>query len=139
MFTINILAILVAAAAAFIIGFLFHGPLFGKIWMRLANVTPTGKETFAGMKGQMFANYVANVVLAFVLSGAMWLVFASPLMGAISWYRGAVLGAWMWLFVAAASSVEMIWMGRSKKLWLFDTVSLLTEVAVMGAILAAWQ
>lgn len=134
----NIVAILVAAAAAFIIGFLFHGPLFGKTWMRLANITPTGNEKLADMWGQMLANYAANAVMAAVMSGAFILIFNSSLMGAATWWRGAILGAWFWLgFVATTSSVEVIWMGRSKKLWLFDSASILVCMMAMGAILAA--
>lgn len=35
--SINYLAVLIAAVASMIIGFLGYGPLFGKAWMRLMN------------------------------------------------------------------------------------------------------
>ena len=68
MLPINLLAVLFAAIAYFIIGFLFHGPLLGKTWMKLANVTPTGNEKFSDMYGQMFWNLVANFVTAYVIA-----------------------------------------------------------------------
>ena len=34
--------------------------------------------------------------------------------------------------------MEVIWMKKSFKLWLFDTVSFLLGIAAMGAILAVW-
>lgn len=136
----NILAIFVSALVYFIIGFLFHGPLFGKTWMRLANIVPTGNEKISDMYGQMFSNYIANVLTAFVLSGAIWIAFSSPIMGEITWYKGAIIAFWAWLgFVASGSSMEVIWMGRSKKLWLFEITSSLVGLMAMGIILAIWQ
>ena len=65
MLEINYLAVFVAAIVAFILGFLFHGPIFGKLWMRLANIVPTGKEKMSDMYGQMFWNFVVNLITAF--------------------------------------------------------------------------
>jgi len=136
----NILAILIAALACFVLGFLFHGPLFGKLWMKLANVTPTGNEKLSDMTGQMVWNYVVNVLMAFVLAGALWIAASSPLIGGLTWYKGAIIGAWLWLgFIAPSSSIEVIWMKRSFKLWLFEAVASLICTGVMGIILAVWR
>jgi hypothetical protein len=133
MLQVNYLAIVVAAVANFIIGFLFHGPLFGKLWMKLANITPTGNEKFSDMYGQMFWNFVSNLVFAFVLSAMI------NFTGALGATRGMAFAFWVWLgFVVTSSSMEVIWMGRSYKLWLFEIVSSLVSVLVMGAIIASW-
>lgn len=134
---ISFLAIFVAAAAAFIIGFLFHGPLFGKLWMRLANITPTGNEKMSDMYGKMFWNFVVNLVTAFVMALIFWVVFSSPVMGGITWFRGAIMGIWLWLgFLVTSSSIEVIWMGKSFKLWLFEACSSLVVMIAMGIIIA---
>ncbi len=131
--SVNLVAVLVAALANFIIGFLFHGPLFGKVWMRLAGITPTGNEKFSGMIPQMVKNYIANVVFAFVLAQIM---LYSGVMGA---GKGIIFALWVWFgFIVTTSSIEVIWMGRSTKLWLFECVSSMVAIGVMGAILAAW-
>ena len=136
----NLVAIFVVALANFIIGFLFHGPLFGKVWMKLANIHPTGKEKFSDMIPQLGWNFLANLVLSFVLAGAFTLIFSSPFMGPATWYRGAITAAWLWLgFIATSTSIEVIWMGRSVKLWLFECVASLVSLSVMGAIIAAWM
>jgi hypothetical protein len=44
MISVNIWGVLLAALSCFIIGFMFHGPLFGKLWMRLANIHPTDNK-----------------------------------------------------------------------------------------------
>jgi hypothetical protein len=133
MASVNFIAVLVAALANFIIGFLFHGPLFGKVWMKLANITPTGNEKFSGMVPQMVKNYVANFVFAFVLATMI------SYSGATSAFMGMVFAFWVWLgYVVTTTSIEVIWMKRSVKLWLFEAFASLVSILVMGAILGAW-
>lgn len=38
MIEVNYLAIVVSAVAAFAIGFIWHGPLFGKTWAKLCGI-----------------------------------------------------------------------------------------------------
>jgi hypothetical protein len=140
MLSINFVAVLVSAVVVFILGFLFHGPVSGKLWMKLANIHPTGKEKMSDMYGQMFWNFVVNVITASVMAMIFALVFTSTLMGPATWLRGAVMGAWIWLgFLATSSYIEVIWMGRSWKLWLFEAVCSLINMVVMGAIIAGWM
>jgi hypothetical protein len=138
MYSISLLSVLVAAIAAFVVGFLFHGPLFGKLWMRLANIKPTGKEKFADMLPQMGWNLLANIVTAYIL--AMIIYVAGIYHGSIGTVSSGLLTSfWVWLgFVVTGSSMDVIWMGKSKKLWLFEIASSLAMYLVMGAILAAW-
>jgi hypothetical protein len=138
MLSINLVSVLVAAIAAFIIGFLFHGPVFGKLWMKLANVHPTGNEKFADMIPQMLKNFVANLVCAYVLG--MFIFVTESFYGNLGNVVGGMGTAfWAWLgFIVTSSSIEVIWMGKSKKLWLFEVVASLVSFLAMGAILAAW-
>ncbi len=139
MLSINFLAVFVASLAAFIIGFLFHGPFFGKLWMKLANIHPTGNEKLSDMIPQMLLNLLVNFVTAFVIAIIFSLVFTSSIMGAETWFRGAIMGIILWLgFLVTSSSIDVIWMGKSKKLWLFECFCSLVTMSVVGAILAAW-
>lgn len=138
MISIHLISIFIAALAAFIIGFLFHGPLFGKVWMRLAHIVPTGKEKFSDMYGQMVWNFVVNVVTAFAL-GIMYVFGAnSGLLGNSAIANGMIVGFLVWIgFLVTSSSIEVIWMGKSWKLWLFEATSSLAVMLAMGAIIAA--
>jgi hypothetical protein len=139
MLPINYVAVLVAALANFVVGFLFHGPLFGKTWMRLANVTPTGNEKLSDMVPEMVKNYIANVVFAYVLAVVYLFASTSPHMGDTGAVAGMVTGFWVWLgFVVTSSSMEVIWMKRSVKLWLFELCATLVSILAMGAIIGAW-
>lgn len=134
----DILTIVLAAVATFIIGFLAHGPVAGKLWMRLADIHPTGNEKLADMVPQMLWNLLVNLVTASVLSGIIYIAFTSPIMGDKLWYKGSIIAAWIWLgFIVTSSAIEVIWMGRKKSLWLFECVASLVSFLVMGAILAA--
>ena len=139
MLPVNYVAVIVAAIACFIIGFLFHGPLFGKLWMKLANIHPTGKEKFSDMIPQMLQNLLANIICAYVLSVVYLFASTSPLMGGSGAWNGMMCAFWIWLgFIVTGSSMEVIWMGKSKKLWYFEITSSLVSFLAMGAIIAAW-
>lgn len=137
--SINLFAVSIAAIAAFILGFLFHGPVFGKLWMKLANVHPTGNEKFADMIPKMLWNLLAQFVTAFVLAVIYLFASASPYIGGKGILGGIILAIWLWLgFLVTSSSIEVIWMGRNYKLWLFEVVCSLIVMITMGAIIAAW-
>lgn len=134
------ISILISAIACFILGFLFHGPLFGKTWMRLAKIVPTGQEKLSDMWPQMIWNFVGNIVAAGVLKMIIWISSYSAVMGDMTWYKGAILGFWLWLgFTAVWTSMDVIWMKKSFKLWLFDSVSFMVCIMVMGSILGVWK
>lgn len=138
MLSINLVSVFVAAIAAFIIGFMFHGPLFGKLWMRLANIHSTGKEKLSDMIPQMVTNMLANLVCAYIL--AMFIFVTESYYGNLGNIVGGMgVAFWAWLgFLVTSSSMDVIWMGKSKKLWAFEIVASLVSFLAMGAILAAW-
>ncbi len=123
--------VVLAAAVNFIIGFLFHGPLFGKLWMKLANIHPTGNEKFKDMVPQMVKNMIMNLISAFVL--AVFITLIGKSIG-----NGIVVAVLVWFgFIVTGSSMDVIWMGKSKKLWLFEVISSLACLIAMGALIGA--
>ena len=136
MLTIHIGSVVLAAAAAFILGFLIHGPLFGTQWMKLAGIHPTGKEKFSDMIPQMVKNFIANIITAYILS--MFIFVTESYYGNLGNVVGGMGTAfWAWLgFVVMSSSMDVIWMGKSAKLWGFEIASSFVCFLAMGAILA---
>jgi Protein of unknown function (DUF1761) len=138
MLPINYVAVLMAALAAFIIGFLMHGPIAGKLWMRLANIHMTGNEKISDMYGKMFWNLVVNLVTAYALAVVYLFASTSTYTWGPSVWTGLMCGFLIWLgFLATATSIEVIWMGKSFKLWLFEFASSFIVMLAMGAIIAA--
>ncbi len=139
MIPISFASVLVAAIVAFIIGFLMHGPIAGKLWMRLANITPTGNEKFSDMYGQMFMNLLANIVSAFILAAIYMFMSVSGYATPTPVVNGLICGFLVWSgFIVTNTSMDVIWMGKSFKLWMFETVSSLIVMLAMGAIIALW-
>jgi len=138
MLPINLFGVLIAAVVAFILGFLFHGPVLGKVWMKLADIHPTGNEKLSDMVPQMFWNLVSNFVTAYFLAVVYLFASASSYVSAGVW-GGVVCGLLVWFgFLVTSSSIEVIWMGRKVGLWLFESACSLIVMAVMGAIIALW-
>lgn len=132
-------AVFVAGLANFMIGFLLHGPVLGKLWMKLANVHPTGKEKFSDMVPQMVKNLCVNILFAYVLAVMYLFASTSPLMGGSGALNGMIVAFWVWLgFIFTSSSIEVIWMGKSYKLWWFELFASLLSCLTMGAIIAIW-
>ncbi|MDB5258869.1 MAG: hypothetical protein JWO73_77 [Candidatus Taylorbacteria bacterium] len=138
MLPINLLAVAIAAVAAFILGFLFHGPLLGKLWMKLADVHPTGNEKLSEMVPQLLWNLLANLVTAYVLAAIYLFASSSPYLGATG-VKGAIICAiWLWIgFLVTTTSIEVIWMKRKVSLWLFECGCSLIVMIVMGAIIGS--
>jgi Protein of unknown function (DUF1761) len=138
MLPINYVAVLIAAVAAFVIGFLAHGPIAGKLWMRLANVHMTGNEKMSDMYGKMLWNFLANVVTAYALAIVYLVLSTSSFGGGPSIWNGIFSGLLVWFgFLATATSIDVIWMGKSFKLWFFEVCSSLVVMIAMGIIIAA--
>ena len=137
MLPINYVAVLVAAIASFVIGFLLHGPVLGKMWMELANIHPTGDEKFMDMMPQIIKNILADILFAYGLSAVYVLSSTSTLISTQGAVRGMMVAFLVWLgFIVASSSMEVIWMGRSYKLWWFELFASLLSCLAMGTIIA---
>jgi len=139
MLPINFLAVIVAAIASFVLGFLFHGPVTGKLWMKLADIHPTGNEKFADMIPQMLWNLLVNLVTAYVLAVVFLFASTSPSFGMAGTWGGIVCALWVWIgFLVTTTSIEVIWLGRSAKLWLFESACSFIAMVAMGAIIGVW-
>lgn len=139
MLPVNLGAVALAAVVAFIIGFLLHGPILGKVWMKLANVHPTGNEKFKDMIPQLLWNLVTNFVTAYVLAVIYLFASSSSLLGGARIWSGVICALWIWLgFLVTSTSIEVIWMGRTVKLWLFECFCSLVVMVAMGAIISSF-
>lgn len=139
MLSVNVVSILVAAIVAFLIGFLLHGPILGKLWMRLADIHPTGNEKLSDMMGQMVANLVVNFITALGLAVLLLLTSSSPLLPQSRTLAGVICGVTAWLFFnLTANLIDVIWMSKNFKLWLYEAFASLIVFIAMGGIIGFW-
>jgi len=131
---INLAAVVGAAVASMVVGFVWYGPLFGKKWMKLSGVSMKDIESKkAGMPKTYAMAFVAALVTAYVLALFVDYTEAKTIMG------GAVTGFWLWLgFIATTELGSVLWEGKPKQLYLLNAAHGLVALLVMGAILAVW-
>lgn len=138
---VNYLAVLVAAIANMVLGFLWYGKLFGKQWMALSGRTQQSIEQTKANSGGMWKPYtlafIGSLVMAFVLRHSI--VFAAYYMDMTGIQPGLTTGFWMWLgFIAPITLGTVLWDGKSWKLWFLTNGYYLLSLLIMGTILAAW-
>src|SRR5438067_13905612 len=93
--TVNYWAVLASAVASLVVGGIWFGPLFGKIFMRAMGMHEMSEEKKAAMKKMMVPAYIKQ----FIASLVMFFVFAW-LMGALGLtsVKGGLQAAfWVWL------------------------------------------
>jgi hypothetical protein len=134
---INYLAVVAAALASMVIGFVWYGPLFGKTWMKLSGIAQ-GKRDPAGMGKTYVLALVGSVVMSYVLAHS--LVFASAYYGMGGVSAGLMSGFWNWLgFIAPVTLAAVLWEGKPWKLWVLTNGYYLVTLLVMGTMLSVWK
>ena len=131
MIQVNYVPVLLAAVAAMVVGSLWYGPLFGKMWMKLVGVNKedVNKSDMPKLYGIMF---VGALVEGYVLSH--FIHYA----GAVGLVLGAKTGLWAWLgFVATTMIGNYMFAKRPLNLYFIDAGYALVNLVVMGAIIAS--
>jgi len=134
---INYWAVLVSALVSMVIGSIWYGPLFGKMYTHAIGMdqwTPEKQEAEKKKMNMMYAlQFVASLVMFYVLAS-----FIGRL-GQMTVSGGAVTALWVWVgFMVPQQLGSAIWGGSMKLFWLGIGNSLLTLLAT-GAIIGAWK
>lgn len=137
--SLSTVGIVVAAVAAFVFGFLVHGPLFGKQWMALMKITPEQqKEGMEKMKGKMQyymgAAFLQQLVVAAVVSHVAYNLYVTSVMSAI------MLAFLLWLGLIATTLLNgVLWEGRTKELYAFNVAYQLGSLVIITVIVTVLQ
>jgi hypothetical protein len=132
---VNLTAVLAAAVAAFIVGFLWHGPIFGKLWMDLmgvseAEVKAAKAKGMGAMLPHMIGALLQQIVLAFVLAYLGYLTTSESISEMM------VLAAWVWLgFIVTVQLNAVLWEKRKPALYFLNIVYHLVSLLVVAAVL----
>ncbi len=131
---INVWAVIVAALASFVVGWLWYGPLFGKLWMKLHGFTPEMLQDKKGLPMPliMSVNYVATALAAFSI--AMFIGADSDMQFGI--FAGIMI-ALFWIGTSRLNDV--LYERQPFKLYLINLGYNLVIYTIMGAVLGAWH
>lgn len=127
---VNYTAVLVAAVASFIIGWLWYGPIFGKQWMKLRKQDPatmTGEMPWSLMAGE----FVLTVITAFVLA------HFAVLFGATTAASALQLAFWAWLgFYATTLMGPVLWEKMPIELYAITAGRWLVSLLAMALVIS---
>lgn len=141
MFQINVIAVLVAVVANFILGFVWYTALFGKPWMKEMGYDPNmrhdGKTMAKGMALMVIGNFLFAWVLAFYLAGWRLLPGGPAEFGALAFALNSALSVWIGFFLPVHLS-RVVWEKHSWKLFFINSGYNLVATVIVALIIAYW-
>jgi hypothetical protein len=130
---INYLAVIVAALSSFMVGWIWYGPLFGKIWMRLHGFTEEDlKKGNLSMPVIMVINYMATALAALAIA-----MFIGPEANAGFGIFAGLMIAIFWIGTSWLNDV--LYENKPWGLFFINVGYTVVIYAIMGAILGAWH
>jgi hypothetical protein len=135
----NYPAILVSAVLAMVIGAIWYGPIFGKLWLKIIGATKMDLNKRKEMQKQAMPFYVIQLILAIF---QIW-VFAWYL-NALPQYTGLTHAIWIWAaFIIPTLAGTIMWTNNSNKLkltqFLLQGGYQLVVFIMFGLILHFWK
>ncbi len=135
----NILAIIGAGVAAWLVGAIYYTVL-AKSWVAAQGLTiEQHKAMMDAKRGTIHAwlpfalSFIADLVMACVMSGLIGHIGAYSLRG------GMISAAFVWVgFVLTTLLVNNAFAGRRYMLTVIDTIHWLLALLVIGAIIGVW-
>lgn len=132
--TVNIWAVLVAAASSFLLGGLWYSKaLFGPTWAKASGQNQGRVDAKGRHPAIVFA-------LSFLLALVAAFFFARLLPASNDFAQCARTGAKVGLaFVAASFGINYAFAGRSLTLWLVDAGYHVVQFTLFGVVLGLWR
>jgi len=137
---INMLAVLVAVIANFVLGFIWYTPLFGKVWAKEMGHAPNEKPDKSAMFKGMAFMIIGNFLLAYVLSHniAAWLfVPGIKEMGAFTNAFNTAIFTWLGFYLPGQLGAT-VWEKNSWKLFAINTGYHLASLLVVAFVITYW-
>lgn len=130
---VNYWAVLVAAVAGWLIGWVWYGPLFGKQWMKWTGVTMGAAKKNMNPKLAMLLGLGTFYLVALVLSHLIVLT------GVLDFIAAKELVFWLWLgFFVPLTIGDWLWGGKSFKLFLLNAIYWIIVLDVAAYIIMRW-
>jgi hypothetical protein len=130
-FQINFLAVLASTILAFVLGGLWYGPFFGKVWMNENGFTEEGLKK-ANMAKIFGTTFILNIIIAVNLAA---FIGTKQDLG-FGLFAGAAAGiGW----VSASLGITYLFSRKSLKLFLIDAGYQSIIYTLMGGILGIWK
>ena len=128
----HIPAILLAIVASFVVGFAWHGPIFGKLWMTYNKMTPPKKGE---MKfSMMLPGILANTAMVFVQSAVLGRSFQILVLNNIG--DALIIATIIWLpFTGLTIVNSYAWEGKKAGHMCLDAAYYLVSLWTVASVL----
>jgi predicted membrane protein len=127
---VNYLAVIAAAASAFVLGGLWYGPLFKVAWCREAGVNPDSKTAHPG--AVFGAAFVLSMLAAYVFA-----LFLGPKPALQMGIEAGFAAGLCW--VGTSFGINYLFARRSLKLWMIDAGYHTLQFTLYGIVLGLWH
>lgn len=128
----NLLAVVIAAVASFMFGWLWYGVLFSEAWRIACGKTHEEVQGESLSPTPFIISFIGLVVMASVLAGVLRYVAG----GAVTMETGLISGAFIWLgFVITTMAVNNAFRGSKPALTVIDGGHWLGVLVLQGLIL----
>lgn len=136
---ISYASVIIAAVAAMILGGVWYGPLFGKLWMQGQGFDAGDKERMKkGMGAAYLQMFIGALLTAYVLAHVLW-AYSLAMPEVVGFAAGLQSGFWLWLgFILPVKYGDKLWNGKKFKYVSIDLGYYLVNLLIMGAIIATW-
>lgn len=130
---INYWAVLAATVATYIVGWLWHSVLFGKMWMKLSGISKDSMKDMSMTATKAVSyGFVVTLISTFVLAHFAVIWGAIGVSGAFS------LAFWVWFgFIMTTLAGGWLWEGKSFKLFAFNAAHAFVSIFVASLVLVA--
>jgi len=137
-FDINIWSVIAVAVASIIIGMLWYGPIFGKVWTKLMGFDMSNKEKMAEMKKKAQPAYIGQAITSLIAAFVLASLVLSLNIG--TYYEAIKLSFFLWLgFHGPVLLNQVFWAGKPVRLWQIDASYHLVNLLVAALILVTWS
>jgi uncharacterized protein DUF1761 len=133
---VNYLALVVAAVAVFVLGWLWYSPLlFFKPWMRLRGQDPVAAMAGAKMPGgKLLVEFARCLILAYVIAVLVESLRIARLIGAVH------LGLFLWIgFPVLILAGSVLWENTPWKVAAIHAGDWLVKLLVIPIIVQLWR
>ncbi len=126
---VSVLGVVLATVASYFVGFLWHGPVFGKQWMAMMGYTPDSVSSMrlTGLQA-MIGGFIAQFVQVYIL--AIFLLGITNILSALT------VTLLLWLgFVTTTQLGGVLWENRAPKLFFFNAAYQIVQLGVAAIVL----
>jgi hypothetical protein len=134
--SVNWLTVIIASVISFIFGWIWYGPLFGKVWLKGSGMSEKEAKRMhkEGMAGKMILNLIGTIVSVYVLANVIAWIGVNTI--------GDVFMLSLWLgigfFGATTLLGDVLWKGRPWGFYLINFVYWILNLEIIGYILVSF-